>query len=132
MITHQVHRSPHGAVTHVWRIGRRASVTRTGPDVVLAVIALGLAWVLHVGPPAWPAVERDHRRLRVVLGPAAVGVWAGNVSAPGTLGWVLQALLLSPPPAMRFRWPPVAPWRRAARRRRRGPALLPLPQRSIP
>lgn len=130
MITHQVHRFGQGAVTHVWRIGRRASVTRTGPDVVLAVIALGLAWVLHVGPPAWPAVERDHRRLRVVLGPVALGVWAGNVSAPGTLGWVLQALLLSPPPALRFRWPPVA--RRAARRRRRGPALLPLPQRSIP
>ena len=132
MIVRQVHRPPHGAVTHVWRLGGRASVTRTGPDVVLAVVALGLAWVLHVGPPAWPAVERDHRRLRLVLGPVALGVWAGNVSAPGTLGGLLQALLLSPPPALRFRWPSVAPWRRAARRRRRGPALLPFPQRSIP
>lgn len=130
MITHQVHRLPDGTTLRLWLVARRASLTVGSDTVVALVYALGLVWGVALGAPEWPSAERSATRLRLVLGPVALSVWRGNVSAGGALERLLRRLLLSPPPALRLRWP-LAP-RRAARRQRRGPAPLPLPQRSIP
>lgn len=126
MIRRATMRLRDGTELTTWSVAGRLQVTVAGTEVSCVLALAGVVLGLSVGAPEWPHVERDHRRIRGVLGPVGASVWRGNVSG-GASAWLLGLLLPSPPSAPGLRWLSVHD-RRSARRRRREAVPLGVPR----